>query len=151
MGPSGFQPPSHRFMRLEWPFFPRFTEELVIEILPQPSVFLEVNDDSLFPASFIRHEVESAHEAKIPLSSRRTRLHIKAKLKHVAVLDGVFLALNAEPSRLASLGEGAELDEFLVGRAFRRDEAALEVGVNDARRRGGFVARVDRPGARFLF
>src|ERR1700678_292141 len=74
-------------------------------------------------------------------------LDVEAEFEHIAVLDDVVLPLNAEPSGLARLGEGAELHQLLVGGAFGRDEPAFEVGMDHACGRRGLVAGVDRPGA----
>ena len=50
-----------------------------------------------------------------------------------------------------ALAKEPRLDEVVVGGAFSGDEAALEIGVDDAGGGGGLVADVDGPGARFLF
>ena len=64
-------------------------------------------------------------------------LHIKPKLDHVAVLHFVFLAFDPQLTRFTSLGLAAESGEVVVVNYFGGDEAAFEIGVNDA---GGFGA-----------
>ena len=60
------------------------------------------------------------------------------------------LPFDAEPAGFAGFGEGAEADEVIEMDDFGGDEAALEIGVDDAGGGGGFVAGVDGPGAGLL-
>src|SRR4051812_13103045 len=75
---------------------------------------------------------------------------VEAELHDVAVLHDVVLALYAHPAVRAGLRHRAGLDELVERDDLRLDEAALEVGVDDAGRlRGGRTDR-DRPGPRLL-
>src|SRR3990172_11671623 len=72
---------------------------------------------------------------------------VEAEVHHVAVLDHVVLALDAELARLAAARLAAELDEVAPVDHLGADEAALDVRVDLARgARRGDAAR-DRPGA----
>src|ERR1041385_714265 len=74
---------------------------------------------------------------------------VESKLDHVAVLHDIFLALDAELAGLARLGKGAESDQVVEMHRFRRDEAALEIGMDHAGRGGRLVAGADGPRPRF--
>ena len=77
-------------------------------------------------------------------------LDIESKLNDISVFDFVFLALDTVFAGVAGGGFGAEGGEVVVVDHFGSDEAALEVGVDDAGGSGGFVAGADGPGACFL-
>ena len=77
-------------------------------------------------------------------------LDVKAEFDNVAVLDRVFLAFEAEFASFAGFGFGAAGHEVVERDDLRRDEATLEVTVNDAGGGRSFVASLDRPGAGFL-
>ena len=75
---------------------------------------------------------------------------LKRNKQDVAVLDDIVLALGAHPARLLGAGLAAVADEILIGDGLGADEAALEIGVDDAGGLGRLGAFLDRPGARFL-
>ena len=77
-------------------------------------------------------------------------LHVEPELHHVAVLHDVFLALDPQLAGFAGLGVGAEADEVVEVDGLGRDEAALEIAVDDAGGGGRFVAGADGPGAGLL-
>src|SRR5690349_23004463 len=74
--------------------------------------------------------------------------HVEAELHDVAVRHDVVLALHADPTSLLGLEHGAGSDEVVEGDDLGLDEAALEVGVDDAGGLGGRGALLDRPGPR---
>src|SRR5690554_2451671 len=76
--------------------------------------------------------------------------HVEAELHDVAVLHDVLLALHAHLALGLGLGHGAGGDEVVEGDDLGLDEAALEVGVDDAGRLRGGRALGDRPGASLL-
>ena len=59
---------------------------------------------------------------------------VEAEVADVAVLDDVVAALQAHPALLLCPLLAAEPDEIVVGDDLGADEAALEIGVDDARR-----------------
>ena len=71
-------------------------------------------------------------------------------MHYVAVLDDVVLAFDAHLAGRAAGGFGLERDEIVVLDDLRTDEAALEVGVDDACRAGRFVALMDGPCTAFV-
>ena len=71
-------------------------------------------------------------------------------MHHVAVAHDVLFAFGRELACIAALGLAAELHEVLPPDDLGLDEAALEVGVDDAGGLGGEGALRDRPGANFL-
>ena len=79
------------------------------------------------------------------------RADVELEQQHVAVFHDVFLAFHAIEAFFARGGDGTAFHQIVVGDGFGFDEAALEIGVNDAGRFGRGVARVNRPGADFLF
>src|SRR3954467_2647544 len=83
-------------------------------------------------------------------SANGADLDVEAELHHVAVAHDVVLALDPRLAGGAGGGHGAGGDEVVVADDLGLDEAALEVGVDDAGgfRRGGTPA--DRPGPRLL-
>src|SRR5689334_15307397 len=68
---------------------------------------------------------------------------VEQEVEDVAVADDVVLALRAHLSRLLGALLAAERDVVVVGDRLGADEAALEVGVDDARRLRSGVADVD--------
>src|SRR5579862_3338688 len=74
----------------------------------------------------------------------------KAEMHHVAILDDVILALEAELAGLARAGLALARDIVVVGDGLGTDEALLEIGVDDARRLRRAGAHRNRPGARLL-
>src|SRR5689334_8593545 len=89
------------------------------------------------------------------ISSRKARRanpgsSVELEQHDVAVLDDVFLAFVARLAGLLGGDLAAERDEIVISDRLRADEAALEVGVDDARRLRGLVALVHGPGARLL-
>src|SRR5690606_41733646 len=80
----------------------------------------------------------------------RADSHGEAELHDVAVLHDVVLALHAHLAAGAGLGDGAGLDEVVEADDLGLDEAALEVGVDDARGLRGGRALGDGPGAGLL-
>ena len=77
-------------------------------------------------------------------------LHVEAELDDVAVGHDVVLALHADLAGLLGLLHRAELHQVVEGDDLGLDEAALEVGVDDAGRLGRGRALADRPGAGLL-
>src|SRR5205823_13028369 len=74
-------------------------------------------------------------------------LHVEEEVDDVAVLDEVVLAFHAHRSLALRRGLGAVAKKLLPADDLRLDEAALEVGVDDARRLGGPEALADHAGA----
>src|SRR3546814_13028301 len=70
--------------------------------------------------------------ANVAAEGRFLRSHVEAKVKDIAVLDDVVLALGAHLAGLLGAGLAAAADEVVVGDGLGADEAALEVGVDDA-------------------
>src|SRR5690606_1298182 len=68
----------------------------------------------------------------------------------VAVLHHIVLALVAGLAGLLGRHLAAQGHEVVIGDGLGADEAALEIGMDDAGRLGGAIALVDGPGARFL-
>ena len=86
-----------------------------------------------------------------PQHCRRVRgPDVEQEIQHVAVLDDVFLAFDAHLAGFLGAGFALAGDEVVVGDGLGADEAALEVGVDDAGRLRRGVAAVDGPGAHFL-
>src|SRR5438552_18825286 len=81
------------------------------------------------------------------MSSSITGSHVEAEMRGVAVAHDVVLALDVQLGGGAAGGLGAELDEVLPPDDLGLDEAALEVGVDDAGGLRGPGAALDRPGA----
>ena len=80
----------------------------------------------------------------------RVVLHVELEEEDVAVLDDVLFAFGAQQALFFD-GLFAAVDEEVVGGvAVGFDEAAFEVGVDDARGSGSFGAALDGPGADFL-
>src|SRR5687767_6924801 len=75
--------------------------------------------------------------------------HVEAEEQDVAVLDHVLLALGAHQPLLAGGLHRAGLHEVVPRHRLRADEAALEVGVDDARRLRRLRADRDLPRAHF--
>src|SRR4051812_43161436 len=78
---------------------------------------------------------------------RTSSSNVELEVDDVAVADDVFLAFELQLGVRAAGSLGAVLDEVLPPDDLGLDEAALEVGVDDARRLGGLGAALDRPGA----
>src|SRR5689334_11975499 len=78
---------------------------------------------------------EQAPPEAVSFERRRRSSDVEAELDYVAVLHDVVLAFHADLADGAGLDQGAGLDEVGVGDDLGLDEAALEVGVDDA---GGF-------------
>ena len=72
-------------------------------------------------------------------------------MHHVSVLHLVLFALQAQDTRFASTLFTVQTDVIVVGGDFGPNEALFEVGVNDARALGGFVADFVGPGSDFFF
>src|SRR5438045_2588594 len=83
-------------------------------------------------------------------TSMRAPSDVEAEVDHIAVAHDIVLALEAQLARLLGALLAAVRDEVVVRRDLGADEAALEVGMDDARslRRGRPGA--DGPGAHFL-
>jgi hypothetical protein len=64
MNASCLQPSFDGFQGFTRLFLSRFTDPSVINVLPQPAMLFEVNDDCLFSAPLIGHKIESVHMAK---------------------------------------------------------------------------------------
>src|SRR5881397_2267034 len=77
-------------------------------------------------------------------------LDVEAKQQDVPVLDHVVPPLRAHQTQLARRLVGPGPHELLERDGFGPDEAALEVGVDLARRFEGGLAAVHRPGAHFV-
>src|SRR5262245_61859523 len=81
----------------------------------------------------------------IPIASGR-----EAEVQHVAVLDDVVLAFEPELAGVARAGFAVERDVIVVSDGLGADEAFLEIGVDDTRRRLRPRAARHGPGARLL-
>src|SRR6478672_10028941 len=92
------------------------------------------------------------HPTRWPLSRSRpaTALHVEAELHDVAVGHDVVLALDADLAGGLGGVHVPRRDKVLEADDLGLDEAALEVGVDDARGHRGGPALADRPGARLL-
>src|SRR5580658_4831842 len=77
-------------------------------------------------------------------------LHVESKVHHIALFDDVFLAFQAQLSGLLRACLALEFDEVIVGNYFGANEAALEIGVDDARRLRRRGARMHRPRTHFF-
>ena len=75
---------------------------------------------------------------------------VEAEVADVAVLDHVVAALQAHPALLLGPLLAAEPDEVVVGDDLGADEAALEIGVDHARRLRGGGTPMHGPGTRLL-
>src|SRR5690606_6196949 len=75
---------------------------------------------------------------------------VEPEVQYVALLDPVFLALQAQAPGLARAGLAAVADEVLVGDGLGADEALLEVGVDHRGRLGRGGAGLHGPGADLL-
>src|SRR3546814_2574797 len=80
----------------------------------------------------------------------RFQSHVEAEVEDVAVLDDVLLALRPHLAGFLGAVLAAAADEVLVGDGLGADEAALEVGVDDAGGLRRLAVAPDGPGARFL-
>ena len=78
------------------------------------------------------------------------RLDVELEEEDVAVFDYVFFAFGTEQSLFFDCLLAAVGEEIIRGVAVGLDEAALEVGVDDAGGSGGFGAAFDGPGADLL-
>src|SRR5688572_23023510 len=74
----------------------------------------------------------------------------KPEMHHVAVGDDVILAFQPQLAGVTRAGFAAERDVVVVGDRLAADEAALEIGVDDAGRLRRPGAAINGPGARFL-
>src|SRR5215204_5493898 len=105
--------------------------------------------------AFSRRPFASIAAATGSSSTTRMRmgcsLHVELEQQHVAVRDDVVLSFHAVESLLPRRGDRAAGDEVVVGNRLRLDEAALEVGVDDAGRLRRSVSDLDGPGADLLF
>ena len=81
---------------------------------------------------------------------RLRRSDVEEEVHDVAVLNDVVLAFGAHLAGFLSALFTLEGNEVFVGDRLGADEAAFEVGVDDAGGLRGGVALVDRPGADFL-
>jgi len=77
-------------------------------------------------------------------------LHVELEEEDVAVLDYVLFAFGAQEAGFFYGLFAAEAEEVFAGVAVGFDEAAFEVGVDDAGGAGGFGAAFDGPGADLL-
>src|SRR3546814_1029903 len=75
--------------------------------------------------------------AALPADFGATRSDVEAEVQHVAFLDPVFLAFQAQAAGVAGAGLALVLDEFVVADGFGADEALLEVGLDDGGGLGG--------------
>src|SRR5699024_1972865 len=75
---------------------------------------------------------------------------IESPLHHVPITHHVVLALHTDPALGLGLSHGTGLHQLVEGDDLRLDEAALEVGVDDAGGLGRCGSLGDGPGARFL-
>src|SRR6266545_607958 len=78
------------------------------------------------------------------------RSHREADVEDVAVLHDVLLALEPQLPLVSRPRLAAERDEVVVVDDLGADEAALEVGVDAARRARSAVAPADGPGANLV-
>ena len=78
------------------------------------------------------------------------QLRREAEMHDVAVLHDIILALEPHLSGIARTGFAAARHVIVVGDGFGADEAALEIGVDDARGLRRLGAAGHRPGARLL-
>ena len=76
---------------------------------------------------------------------------IKAEENDIAVVHDVILAFAADKPRFLAGGKRAFFDKRLIWHYFGADKAAFEIGVDFARRSGGFRAALYCPGADFRF
>ena len=81
---------------------------------------------------------------------RNDVLDVEAEDHHVAVLHHVILALHAQASRLLGTLLPTEGHIVVVTDGLGLDEAALEVGVDDAGRLGRLRSDADGPGTDLL-
>src|SRR5690606_2849125 len=83
-------------------------------------------------------------------SGAELRSDVEAELHHVPVGHDVVLALHADLAGGLGRGHRTGFHQVVVGDDLGLDEAALEVGVDDARRLRSRPALADRPGPRLL-
>ena len=76
--------------------------------------------------------------------------YIKSKFHHIAWLHDIGFAFGADLAGFARFGFGACCHEVIIIHHLRRNEASLEVGVDDSGGLGCRPALVDRPGVHFL-
>src|SRR3546814_2334919 len=82
-------------------------------------------------------------------STDRSISDVEAEVQHVAFLDAVLLAFQAQAAGVAGAGFAAVLDEVVVADGFGADEALFEVGVDHAGGLGcGRAALEDRKSTR---
>src|SRR5262245_10625438 len=100
-----------------------------------------------FGALLSMRTLNHASAARAPASGR------EAEVQHVAVLDDVVLAFEPELAGVARARFAVERDVIVVSDRLGADEALLEIGMDDARRRlrprslrHGPGARLFRPG-----
>src|SRR5882724_2501776 len=78
-------------------------------------------------------------------------LHVEPKFDDVAVFDDVILSFDSQFPGVARFRERAQRNEVVEVNGLGCNEAALEIGMDYAGRRWGFVPGANRPGARFFF
>src|SRR3569623_1893739 len=88
----------------------------------------------------------SPREAQVRATSLPRASRIKAEEHHVAVFDDVLFAFVAGLAVFLGGDFAAEGDVVVVGDGLGADEAAFEVGVDDAGRLGRAGALMDGPG-----
>lgn len=81
---------------------------------------------------------------------KTVRLDVEQEVQHVTVLHDVILTFLAQAARRGSASLALVLNEIVVAHRFGADKAALEVGVDHARRLRRSETTLDRPGAHFL-
>ena len=77
-------------------------------------------------------------------------LDIETEMHDVAVLHDIILAFGPHLARVLGGLFAAQCDEIIIGDGLGADEAALEIGVDDARRLRRLGAAMHGPGPRFL-
>ena len=75
---------------------------------------------------------------------------VEAEEQHVAVLHDIFLAFVTRLAGFLGGNFAAQANEIIVGNGLGANEAAFEIGVDDAGGLRRLGALVDRPGARLL-
>ena len=96
---------------------------------------------------------DSEHADKTTLKIKHRlqgRSDVELEEEDVAILHYIFFAFGAEEAGFFDSLLAAVLEEVVGGVAVRLDEAALEIGVDDACGSGGFGAAFDGPGANLL-
>src|SRR5690242_14612004 len=82
---------------------------------------------------------------------RSKGLSVEPEMHDVAVRHDIVLAFQPQLAGIARAGLAAQGDVIGIGDGLGPDETLFEIGVNDARRRRGFGAAMDRPGPRLLW